>query len=201
MSGEDRDALAIVSWLNGRRRLGDIQGAANACQFGDAADVCQKTEVTNATEALRQDVEEEPADKLIGLERHHFTLAVGAIISPVEADAAILAGEQTAVADCDAMGVAAEIIEDSLRAGEGAFGIDHPFDIAELRLSRAKVAGSCRPMRVPKKFSLPRSNAACRHCRNKRRYSRERTRTGWKKSSRQPIQQPPGVRPPPGTRQ
>lgn len=133
MSGEDRDALAIVSRLNGWRRLGDIQGAANACQLGYAANVCQKAEVTNATEALRQDVEEEPADELIGIERHHFALVIGAIIPPVETDAAILAGEQTVVADCHAMGVAAEIIEDLLRAGKGTFGIDHPSDIAELR--------------------------------------------------------------------
>ena len=34
------------------------------------------------------------------------------MILPAEADAAILAGEQTAVADCYAMGVAAEIVKD-----------------------------------------------------------------------------------------
>jgi hypothetical protein len=73
-------------------------------------------------------VEQEATDELVCIERHHLALVVGAIILPAEADAAILAGEQTAVADCDAMGVAAEIVED-----ERALGVDDPFDIAERR--------------------------------------------------------------------
>jgi hypothetical protein len=71
-------------------------------------------------------VEQEATDELVCIERHHLALVVGAIILPAEA--AILAGEQTAVADCDAMGVAAEIVED-----ERALGVDDPFDIAERR--------------------------------------------------------------------
>ena len=78
-------------------------------------------------------MEQEATDELVCIERHHLALVVGAIILPAEADAAILAGEQTAVADCDAMGVAAEIVEDLLRPGERALGVDDPFDIAERR--------------------------------------------------------------------
>src|SRR5215475_11986522 len=133
MSGKDRVALAIVSGLDGRCRFGNIESGANACQLAGATGVRQETEVTDATEAVWQGVEQEATDEFAGIERHHLALVVGAIIFPAEADAAILAGEQTAVADCDAMGVAAEIVEDLLRSGERAFGIDDPFDIAEPR--------------------------------------------------------------------
>ena len=50
--------------------------------------------------------------------------------------------------------------------------------------------------------AVPKSaDAACRRCRNRRRYSRERTRTGRKKLGRQPSHRPSDVRPPPGTTQ
>jgi hypothetical protein len=89
--------------------------------------------VTDATEALRQRVEQEATNELVCIERHYLALIIGAVILPAKADTAILAAEESAVADCDAMGVAAQIVENLLRSGEWAFGIDDPFDIAEHR--------------------------------------------------------------------
>src|SRR5205807_2192482 len=56
---------------------------------------------------------------------------VGAVVFPAEADAAVLAGEETAVGDGDAVGVAAEIVENLLRPAERAFGVNDPFDAAQ----------------------------------------------------------------------
>ena len=47
---EDRVALAIVSGLDGRRRLVNIQSDANASQLAGTTGVCQEAEVTDATE-------------------------------------------------------------------------------------------------------------------------------------------------------
>jgi hypothetical protein len=44
--------------------------------------------VTDAVEAIRQDVQKEAADELIGIQRHDFGHAVLAIILPGETDLA-----------------------------------------------------------------------------------------------------------------
>src|SRR5512139_2410143 len=133
MTGEDRVAVAIVSGLDRGRWFRGVESGANACQLGGAAGVCQEAEVTDATEALGQCVEQKATDELVGGERHHLAPVVGAIVLPAETDTAILAGEQTAVGDRDAMGVAPQIVEHLLRSGERTFGIDDPFEIAQRR--------------------------------------------------------------------
>jgi hypothetical protein len=46
-----------------------------------------------------------------------------------------------AIANGDTMSVAAQIVDDLLRSGERAFGIDNPFNVTE----RSRIAGeSCR---------------------------------------------------------
>ena len=84
--------------------------------------------MTNAAEPFRQHVEQEATDELIGVERHHLGLVVGAIILPTEADPTVLAGEKPIVCDRDAMGVAPQILEHLLWPGEGTLGIDDPCD-------------------------------------------------------------------------
>ena len=44
---------------------------------------------------------------------------------------AVLAGEQPAIGDRDAMGIAPEIMQHLLRAAERTLGIDIPFDLAQ----------------------------------------------------------------------
>ena len=50
----------------------------------------------------------------------------------------LVEGDQTAVGDGHAMGVAGQIGEHRLGPGEGALGIDHPVDLAQ-RLDRKSV--------------------------------------------------------------
>ena len=56
-----------------------------------------------------------------------------AVIFPLEGDLAVLEGQQTAVGDGDAMGVAAEILQHVLRSAKGGLGVDHPFLVLEWR--------------------------------------------------------------------
>ena len=66
----------------------------------------------DAMESTREDVEQEPADELVGRERHD-ALAVGAVTSIVlvtEDDAALVEVDQAAVRDGDAVGIACQIV-------------------------------------------------------------------------------------------
>lgn len=137
MSGEHCVTLAIIGVLDGRGRLRCFEGGTYDGKLGDAACVRQKAEVANAAEAFWQYMEQEATHELIGVERHHLGLVVGTIILPAEANVAVLAGDEPAVGDCDAMGITAEIFQDLLRPAEGPLCIDVPFDVAQ----RAEVLG------------------------------------------------------------
>ena len=49
------------------------------------------------------------------------------IILPAEGDLIVLESDEAMVSDGDAMGIAAEIAEDMMRATKRGFGIDDPF--------------------------------------------------------------------------
>jgi len=87
--------------------------------------------VADATEAFRKDVKEKTTDELVGMEHDRLGFVASTVVLPAEADATILTGEEPAVCDCDAMGVAPQIIEDLLWPCEWAFGIDDPLELAE----------------------------------------------------------------------
>src|SRR6267154_1466781 len=105
MAGQDGIAFAIVSRFDRRRWCRRLESGADERELGGPAGVRQESEVTDAAEALGQNVEQKATDELIGFERHHLGLVVVTIVLPTEADMAILAGEQPAVGDRDPMGV------------------------------------------------------------------------------------------------
>jgi hypothetical protein len=63
----------------------------------------------DAVEPVRQGVEQEAADELVGLKRHDLRFAVMSIILPAEGDRGASHAEEAGVSDGDAMGVAGEI--------------------------------------------------------------------------------------------
>src|SRR5437667_12774118 len=97
-------------------------------QLGSAMTVGEIAVVADAMEAVRQNVEQEAADELVGAKGHHLLLVVVAIILPAEADLALRKTDQAAVGDGDAMGIAAEIIEHLLGSAERSLGVDDPCD-------------------------------------------------------------------------
>ena len=88
-----------------------------------AARLGQQSVVTNAMEAVRQDVDEEAADKLTCCERHDFAarLAVGTIILVVEGDAVVVERNQSAIGDGNTVGIARQIGEYRLGSAEWGF--------------------------------------------------------------------------------
>jgi hypothetical protein len=84
--------------------------------------------MTNALETVWQDVQQEAADELVGVQGHHFLAVVVAIVLPAKGDRIVVDSGQAGVGDCHAMGISAEIIEHSLRAAKGWLRVDHPVD-------------------------------------------------------------------------
>ena len=76
--------------------------------------VSQEAEVTDTHETIGQDVEQEAADKLLGLQRHDlFAIPVFAI-SIAQSDFAVFDLENTVVGERNPVGVAAEVVENGL---------------------------------------------------------------------------------------
>ena len=104
--------------------LGEVLGA---CTVG------KETVVTNAVEAVGQDVDEEASDELLSVERHGFVsvFLFGAVVFPAEGDVVFVEGDETGVGDGDAVGVSREVGEDCAGSGEGGTGIDDPLGVAQ----------------------------------------------------------------------
>ena len=179
-----------------------IEQPAAERELGGAMAVGEEAEVADAMEAVRQDVQQEAADELVGVERHHLGLAVVAIVLPAEADLAVVEADQPAVGDGDAMGVAAEIGQHLLGPAEGRLGIDDPVDAAQSVEAGGEGVGLGKTGEIAEEAELAGVEGGLQVCRNSRRNRRESTRTGRKKPGRQAIQRvPSGERPPPGTTQ
>src|SRR5207245_1422154 len=125
-------ALAVIGGAGRRRRLGGCQQTAVMSELGDAHTIRQIAVVADAMEAVGQDVEQEAADELVGVEGHRLSLVMVAIVLPEEADAAVGESDEAAVGDGDAMGIAGEIIEHLLGSAERSLGIDDPANGAQL---------------------------------------------------------------------
>src|SRR5439155_13183889 len=117
--------------------LRNVQCRANSGELDGTTGVGQEPEVTNAAKTIGQHVQQEAADELAGIECHHLGFVVRAVVLPAETNAAAVTIDKSAVGDGNAMGVAAEIVENLLRPAEGPLGIDHPLDLAQ-RLQMCK---------------------------------------------------------------
>jgi hypothetical protein len=104
-----------------RARLSDGAGASG---------IGEEPVVSDAVKAVGQDVKEEAADELVCIERHNAVTgpSVAPVIFPFEADTLAIEGDEAGIGDGDTMGVAGEIGEHLIWAGEGTLGIDKPCD-------------------------------------------------------------------------
>src|SRR4030088_3757385 len=93
---------------------------AGACDVVGAGAFGKQAVVADAVEAFWQHVDEETADELVGGECHALVsiAALDAIVLPLEGDALLVAGDQAAVGDGHAMGVARQIGQHCLRPAE-----------------------------------------------------------------------------------
>ena len=88
--------------------------------------VGQKTEMANAYEAVRKQVQQEATEEFIECERHLPLLVLVGGVPPAKGDFLVGEGEQAVVGDGYTMSVAAQITKHILGASEGWFDINHP---------------------------------------------------------------------------
>jgi len=117
--------------------------------------VGQQAEVPYPDKASRQDMEEEPADKLLGLEDHGLLAVMICIISPEEGNLAVPDGEEAVIADGDSVGISTQVLKDPLGAIEGRFAIDDPFFMVEWPPEGFEVSGILEMTEAAGKDQLP----------------------------------------------
>ena len=88
--------------------------------------VGKKPVVSDSHQAFGDNVEEKTPHELSGIQLHDFILVTVGTIFPVEGYLTIFHRDQSFVGNRDALGVAAEVLEDLLRPGKGRFAVDHP---------------------------------------------------------------------------
>ena len=120
--------LAVSGLL--RRHREQLASVRNVC--GSVAGGEQPI-VSNAMEALRQHVDQEAPDELVGFQRHGLVAAwpLDPIVLVLEGDAVIVGGQQPAIGDRDAVGVARQVAQHLRGPGERLFRVDYPFDLAQ----------------------------------------------------------------------
>jgi len=89
--------------------------------------------MTDTVETVGQDVDQEAADELIGVERHKLvaSVALGPVILPFEGHALAVEGDEAAVGNSNAVRVARQVGEHSVGSAERPLGIDYPLDLAQ----------------------------------------------------------------------
>jgi len=80
-------------------------------------------------EPVRKDVQQEPTDELVCIERHDFRLVVIRVIPPAERNLVAFEFDQPVVADRDPVGVSAEIIDNVLSPLKRRLAVGDPLSL------------------------------------------------------------------------
>jgi hypothetical protein len=97
--------------------------------------------VPDADISRGKDMEKEPSDELIGLERHSLLFIPIGIVPPAERDIAVLDFDDTVIADGNPMGISAKVLKDTLSSVKRRFAVDNPFFMIELYSECLKCSG------------------------------------------------------------
>ena len=82
--------------------------------------------MADAGESERQDMQQEAADELIGVQAHGLLAIAVGVIAPAKAHVLSVEINQAVVGDGNLVRVAPEVGQHLSGAGERRFGIDHP---------------------------------------------------------------------------
>ena len=116
----DSDGACVSRWLTEERPASRQRVSTGA--------IGEQTEVTNARETPRRDVQEKAAQEFVGLQRQDLHAVVVSVVFPTKPDAAVTVLDEPIIRQGDSVRVAPEIAEDLVGTGEGPFGIHDPVD-------------------------------------------------------------------------
>jgi hypothetical protein len=129
--------LARIDGGSGRLAFRFCNGEqlTRTCDVVGARAFGEQAVVADAVEAFWQHVDQESADELAGSECHDLLAAatLGAIVLPSEGDALLIEGDQAAVGDGDAVGIARQIGQHCLRPAEWPLCVYDPLGFAQRR--------------------------------------------------------------------
>ena len=97
--------------------------------------------MADAFEGRRDGVEKEAADEFVGIQGHDFLFVVVLAIAPGEGDMRVGDVKDAMVGNGDAVGVAANVVENDAGTGERFFGVDDPVFFVEGGDQRLKRPG------------------------------------------------------------
>ena len=160
-------AWGCVGGANGfGRRLGPRYGqqAATKVQFGGPLAVGEEAVMADAVEAVRQSMQQETADELIGIQGQGLGFATMTIVLPAEADRGLGHADKAAVGDGDTMRVASQIGQHLFGTAKGRFGVDDPLDLAQIveAASKGRRLGQIRQCTEEAEF--PRQEGRLQFC-------------------------------------
>ena len=140
------------------RSWGQVQELTHGLHGFGAIAAGEQAVVADAVETLGEDVAEEAADELADVERHGRVAAgsLDPIVLDLESDTSPVERDQAAVRDGDTVGIARQIGEHRLGAGERAFGIDEPAGLSERGEERGECFGSGEMRMGAKELQLAR---------------------------------------------
>jgi len=164
----ETDGALIVSRMigdriTGRRRDCRILSVAAASvvaeqraaslQIPGSEAVGKESEVADAHEAAWDDVHEEPAQELVGLQRHNALPVPVGIVLPAERHVVIVHADQPMVGDGDFVRISREVLENVCRPAEGRLGVDNPV-ITHRRIrqgfKRSRIGQAAQPALRPR---------------------------------------------------
>ena len=123
-------------------RSWDVEQLPGAREIALALAFGEEAIVADAMESGGEHVDEKAADELVGSEGHHLDAcwAVDAVVLPLEGNA-IVDGDEAAVRDGNAVGVARHVAQHLLGTTKRLLGVDDPIDMAQGRQIRGERVG------------------------------------------------------------
>jgi len=110
-----------------------VEEATGQCNVVGPVAIGEEAVVTDTVKSVGQDMDQEAADELVGVERHKLvaSIGLGPVILPFEGDALAVKGDEPAIGNSNPVCVAGKVGEDSVGSAKRSLGIDHPFDLAQ----------------------------------------------------------------------
>ena len=109
-----------------RRRRGDAEGLTTLGEFASTTARGEEAKIADPDEALREHMQEKPAQEFMSVEGQRADLAPMPIILPPKRDRVVGDGVESVIRDGDPVRIPREVVQHVGRTTEGRLSVDHP---------------------------------------------------------------------------